>query len=174
MSDQPTLGSLIRWRRLDLGLTQEELAERVGDGTRQAEISRLEHDRIGLPRRSRLERIAVALELSIGELLAGSGWAGAEKLDWHRTQPSPNLSPYVPDPSPELSEGRAHSGAAFRNPLFTAELEAAIASARETSTRTRALLSRSEEMLNVVCDALSRTNSSAPREGTNSHHGSTN
>ena len=36
-----TLGQTIRLRRDELGLTQEKLAERVGNGVRQAEISRL-------------------------------------------------------------------------------------------------------------------------------------
>ena len=75
-----TLGEVIRQRRGELGLTQEELAERVGEGVRQAEISRIEHDRILLPRRSRLEQIARALDLPIGVLLAHSGWTGAEAI----------------------------------------------------------------------------------------------
>jgi transcriptional regulator with XRE-family HTH domain len=62
-----------------LGLTQEELAERIGCGVRQADISRLERGRVVLPRRDRLERIASALELTPGELLVRSGWAGADR-----------------------------------------------------------------------------------------------
>ncbi|MEA2511933.1 MAG: Helix-turn-helix domain [Thermomicrobiales bacterium] len=73
-----TLGTVIKERRLALGLTQEELAERIGDGVRQAEVSRLERDRISLPRPQRLRRIALALDLLPGELLARSGWAGAD------------------------------------------------------------------------------------------------
>jgi len=76
-----TLGRVIRERRTALGLTQEELAERVGDGVRQAEISRLEHDKVSLPRRPRLEQLAKALDLQVGHLLASSGWTGAEHLD---------------------------------------------------------------------------------------------
>jgi transcriptional regulator with XRE-family HTH domain len=72
-----TLGEVIRARREALGLTQEELALRIGDAVRQAEVSRLEHDRIVLPRRDRLERIATALDLPLGVLLASSGWVGA-------------------------------------------------------------------------------------------------
>ena len=72
-----TLGQLIQQRRKELDLTQEELAERVGDGVRQSDISRLEHDKVALPRRSRLECIASALELPIGVLLVQSGWMGA-------------------------------------------------------------------------------------------------
>jgi transcriptional regulator with XRE-family HTH domain len=72
MSD--SLGTFIRERRQDLGLTQEQLAERIGDTFRQAEVSRLEHDRISLPRRDRLAAVAAALEVSLGELLVRSGW----------------------------------------------------------------------------------------------------
>jgi transcriptional regulator with XRE-family HTH domain len=77
----PTLGAFIRRRRLELGLTQETLAEMIGGGVRQAEISRLEHDRVTLPRRQRLEQIAAALEVPLGELLVRSGWTGADEID---------------------------------------------------------------------------------------------
>ena len=76
-----TLGQLIRERRMELNLTQEELAERVGEGVRQSEISRLERNRVTLPRRHRMEEIALALEIPVGVLLARSGWAGAEAID---------------------------------------------------------------------------------------------
>lgn len=76
-----TLGALIRERRQKLGLTQEQLAKRVGEGVRQAEISRLEHDRVSLPRRERLERIAASLDLSIGDLLVLTGWMADEHRD---------------------------------------------------------------------------------------------
>ncbi len=75
-----TLGTLIRERREALGLTQQQLAARVGNGVRQSEISRLEHNRVSLPRRERLERIAASLDLSIGDLLVLTGWI-AEDLD---------------------------------------------------------------------------------------------
>ncbi len=73
-----TLGALIRERREALGLTQEQLAGRVGEGIRQSEISRLEHDRVSLPRRERLEQIANGLDLSIGDLLVLTGWMDDE------------------------------------------------------------------------------------------------
>ncbi len=53
----------------------------VGGGVRQAEISRLEHDRVTLPRRQRLEQIASALDVPLGELLVRSGWTGAGEID---------------------------------------------------------------------------------------------
>jgi transcriptional regulator with XRE-family HTH domain len=69
-----SLGNFIRERRQDLGLTQEQLAERIGETVRQAEVSRLEHNRITLPRRDRLTALAAALEVSLGELLVRTGW----------------------------------------------------------------------------------------------------
>jgi len=75
-----TLGQAIRQRRVELGMTQEQLAVLIGEGVRQSEVSRLERDRIMLPRRERMEHIAAALDLKIGELLAMSGWAGAEAI----------------------------------------------------------------------------------------------
>jgi transcriptional regulator with XRE-family HTH domain len=69
-----SLGAFVRERRHDLGLTQEQLAERIGETVRQAEISRLEQGRISLPRRDRMEHLAAALEVSLGELLVRSGW----------------------------------------------------------------------------------------------------
>ena len=93
-----TLGQVIRRRRMELGLTQEELAERVGDGVRQAEISRLERDRVTLPRRARLEQIAQALQLPLGVLLARSGWVGAEEA----FEPAATLAERdEPEPAPE-------------------------------------------------------------------------
>jgi transcriptional regulator with XRE-family HTH domain len=63
-----SMGELIRQRRMKLGVTQEELAERVaslGEPIRQADISRIERGRVSFPRRARLEAIATALDLSL-------------------------------------------------------------------------------------------------------------
>lgn len=68
-----SIGRFIRERRQDLGLTQSELAARVGGGMSQSEISRLERDRIFLPGRRRLKLLAGALEVSIDDFLIGSG-----------------------------------------------------------------------------------------------------
>lgn len=81
----PTLGAFIRRRRTELGLTQEVLADLIGENTRQADVSRLENDRVLLPRRARLDAIAQALQVSPGELLARSGWGGGEVLDEEAT-----------------------------------------------------------------------------------------
>jgi transcriptional regulator with XRE-family HTH domain len=80
---QRSLGTAILQRRLDLGLTQAALAERVascGDwGFRQSDISRLERGIVTLPSFTRMRSLAAALEMPVGELLARSGWAGAEE-----------------------------------------------------------------------------------------------
>ncbi len=91
------LGSAIKARRTALGWTQEELAARIsadGEYVRQSEISRIENGRIALPRRERLERLAVVLNMPLGELLARSGWAGAEE---HFSTPA---SPAIDSKSP--------------------------------------------------------------------------
>jgi transcriptional regulator with XRE-family HTH domain len=72
-----SLSKAIRDRRIELGLTQEALAERIGDGVRQSDVSRLERDQIQLPRPKRMRAIAQALEMEPGELLVRSGWEGA-------------------------------------------------------------------------------------------------
>jgi transcriptional regulator with XRE-family HTH domain len=100
MNTSPTLGSLIRQRRIELGLTQQELADRISTDEiyiRASEISRIEHDRVGLPRRARLERISAALELSLAELLISSGWARRES-----TTPAPGARDSDGDSAPGL------------------------------------------------------------------------
>jgi transcriptional regulator with XRE-family HTH domain len=77
MAASPSLGQFIADRRQDLGLTQEQLAERIGEHVRQSDVSRLERNRITLPRRERLEQLAAALEVSLGDLLARTGWLTA-------------------------------------------------------------------------------------------------
>lgn len=73
-----SLGRFIRARRLSMGLTQEQLAERVGPNIQQSDISRLETDKIDLPRRDRMEAIAAALDVSLGDLLIATGWLEVE------------------------------------------------------------------------------------------------
>jgi transcriptional regulator with XRE-family HTH domain len=162
MTTTLTLGQAIRSRRTELALTQEELAERIGEGVRQAEVSRLERDRIGLPRRARLERIATALELPLGELLARSGWAGADTVEWaphsHVIAPMAKAQ-NSPDPAIEQSTDLA----------ATSHLSAMIEQARETINRTHELLSRSDQMYDLVCRSVYRiplTEVSAETENT--------
>lgn len=136
MTSSPTLGQVIRQRRLELGLTQEMLAERIGSGVRQAEVSRLEHDRVALPRKARLEQIARALDISIGALLARSGWAGAqEELGWTVTEARSSELPAaiapVPVPAPQPASLELEQAP---------DLVSAIARAREIVEQTRAIM----------------------------------
>jgi len=67
-----SLGAIVRNRRRDLGLTQEDLAERVSTDTEpvyQADVSRIETGRIAMPRLGRLLRLAGALQMPIEDLL---------------------------------------------------------------------------------------------------------
>jgi transcriptional regulator with XRE-family HTH domain len=74
MAESRSLGEAIRLRRLDLGMSQEELAERIGPDVRQSDVSRLERGKVLFPRLERLNQIASALGISIGALLLEAGW----------------------------------------------------------------------------------------------------
>jgi transcriptional regulator with XRE-family HTH domain len=63
------LATFIRERRQDLGLTQEQLGERVGEGVRQSEISRLEKGTLSMPHSDHLIALARALDVPFGELM---------------------------------------------------------------------------------------------------------
>ncbi len=76
-----TIGERIRATRKERGLTQDELADRVGMNGRH--LSRIETGRLTAPRRTLL-RIAEALELPIEELSEGN--------------PSRTGPPTLPDP----------------------------------------------------------------------------
>jgi transcriptional regulator with XRE-family HTH domain len=69
-----SLGQLIRERRAELGMTQEELAERIGKG--QNYLSHVERGRIQRPGREIMRAIADALDLPMVDLVvASAGWA---------------------------------------------------------------------------------------------------
>jgi transcriptional regulator with XRE-family HTH domain len=117
-----TLGQVIRDGRRAKGWTQESLARTIAGGTTQSDISRLERDKITLPRRDRLERIARALDIPLGELLASSGWAAADQFFDQRppdgrqapadggAQPDSSRSEPAGQPTPtRLQEALAHS-----------------------------------------------------------------
>ncbi len=96
MTESRSLGEAIRLRRLELGMSQEELAERIGPDVRQSDVSRLERGKILFPRLERLHQIAAALGLSIGTLLIDAGWftdeesaqvAAAERPERHAPVP---------------------------------------------------------------------------------------
>lgn len=84
----PGIGEVIKARRQELGLTQEELADRVcalGSSLRQSDVSRMEHGKVILPRYKRMTCLAAALELPLGALLDHAGWDGAAALPWAGT-----------------------------------------------------------------------------------------
>lgn len=78
---QRAIGYIIRERRRALGLTQEELAERISADDElltQADVSRIETGAVKFPRPERLYRIAEALDLSLGDLLLVASGVDAE------------------------------------------------------------------------------------------------
>lgn len=140
MATPTTLGAVIRERRIELGLTQEELAERIGPTFRQSEVSRLERGRVALPRRRRLEAIAAALDLPVGELLAASGWAGAAAI-----APG-DARAVVGEAGTNASAGvvvaREAVSAPGPGPANVDRLRAAILESRELRARSRELLTK--------------------------------
>ncbi len=136
MTSSPTLGQVIRQRRLEMGLTQEMLAERMGLGVRQAEVSRLEHDRVSLPRKARMEQIARALEIPIGTLLARSGWVGAqEELNQAAT-----VLPPVGLPAAALQMPVHEPESRVLDTTKAPELSSAIARSRELIEQSRKIM----------------------------------
>jgi transcriptional regulator with XRE-family HTH domain len=144
---QQTLGQVIRARRLALGLSQEALADRVAargdEAFRQSDVSRLERGAVALPRRPRLEHLAAALDLPLGELLALSGWSGAvaafTPINSHDViapaqRPSATPALHLPLPSLGIDVGRVGSF----------ELRSIIARAEETKQRSADILRRCE------------------------------
>ena len=151
MQARTALGAVIKARRIELGWTQEELAERISDEdeyVRQSEISRIENGKIALPRRERLERIARALDLPLGELLARSGWAGAEP----HFQPPADSRTGLDAPPPVVEASRpdivVRSRGDTRNydPAAMAAFRRALAAMREQSDR----LQRNRNVASVV------------------------
>jgi transcriptional regulator with XRE-family HTH domain len=125
-----SLGQFVRTRRWELGISQEQLAERISgddDYVRQSEISRLETGRVSLPRRDRLERLAAALGVSLGDLLVRSGWNGAERAfelhepeaqDGRLEQPT-SMSPpaWLVEDAEDESEAERHAARARQRSL---------------------------------------------------------
>jgi transcriptional regulator with XRE-family HTH domain len=143
-----SLGFVIQERRRALGMTQEELAERVGGNVRQSDISRLERGHVALPRRSRLDALARALDVTPGYLLMRSGWLEDESELPGET--SAGAESPTPESMPDL---RWHDQASQHGPVPDEVLEEsrplqdAIARAREVSSRTSQLLRDSAEII---------------------------
>jgi transcriptional regulator with XRE-family HTH domain len=146
-----TLGDAIKARRLELGWTQVELADRVaarGDSTfRQSDVSRLERGNVTLPHRARLERVAMVLGLPLGELLERSGWYGRVTSD----PPSPgDLAPARNGEASVQTEvhdgGRYDVRARTEQTFASPQLAEALRQARATRARTEQVLERSEAL----------------------------
>ena len=101
----------------------------------QSDVSRLERGKVARPRRDRLARIAQALGLPLGELLARSDWAGAE-AEFGPVGATPKRVPRPPMPSTAV--GRP----VVRDPW----LRELIAQARKTRAQAEAVLRRCEEV----------------------------
>jgi transcriptional regulator with XRE-family HTH domain len=155
--DEMTFGQVIRNRRIELGLTQETLADRVGESVRQSDISRLERDYVMLPRRDRLEALARALEVSPGYLLFHSGWitrdeqvllesrfGGSLPVDPPEAASSQDVSPLVEDDSATVMAPDHDEVWSSRSPH---ELQAAIARAREVSRQTTDIIRTSMDTI---------------------------
>lgn len=80
-----SIGEAVRIRRAQLEFTQEDLADKMaelGDANiRQSDISRIENGQVQLPRFERLHYLAVALDMSVADLLVEAGLATDEMLD---------------------------------------------------------------------------------------------
>lgn len=137
-----TLGKFIRARRLTLGMTQEQLAERVGVGVRQADISRLEGDKIDLPRRDRMEAIASALGVTLGDLLIATGWLEIE----HAAMIEQINDDTEPDPD------------------VLADAMAVLAASKELVINAAQMLDRAETHVASIAAATSARNHGRPRE----------
>lgn len=151
MNTARTLGAVIQARRLELGWTQEELAERVraeGEAMRQADVSRLERGGVTLPRRGRLERIAVVLGIPLGELLVRSGWTAADcALANHRDEPELSAAA-SPPPLPDTAVRHDSPAAAAQTALQ--RHYAALDHARDLREQSAALLRESAHLGEAV------------------------
>jgi transcriptional regulator with XRE-family HTH domain len=74
------LAAAIRKRRAELGLSQTQLAERIGPEMQQTDISRLERGLVSLPRPEFVKQLATALETTVLELFNFAGWLSDEEL----------------------------------------------------------------------------------------------
>jgi transcriptional regulator with XRE-family HTH domain len=148
MPERFSLGAVIRQRRLELGWTQEELAERIstdGEYVRQSEISRIENGRVELPRHERLLRLAEVLDLPAGELLARSGWVGAAEL---LRDGGNSMTPVHPS-QPVNGDAGAPKAKALNSPT-TENLRRALASLHEQTDRLNRNRERAAEILDQV------------------------
>jgi len=145
---QRTLGEAIRSRRQELHWSQEDLAKRIADhgdaAFRQSDVSRLERGKVTLPRRERLEHIAAVLGLSLGDLLARSGWSGAVSA-FPTERPVNEVGQEARlDRLPILTASPLQASAASEPAAFSRNLRRLIEQSHETRSRTREVLQRCE------------------------------
>ncbi len=82
--DLMALGRLVRTRRLELGLSQTEFGRRFG--WLQERVSLVESGRYGMPSLQSLAQLALALEVSLADLLHAAGFGetlGTPDADSH-------------------------------------------------------------------------------------------
>jgi transcriptional regulator with XRE-family HTH domain len=79
------LGQAVRHRRMELGLTQAELAERMTCDVLQSDISRIERGYLPWPRPDLLYGLAAALSMSPLQLVMSSGWMSEEEYQHYRS-----------------------------------------------------------------------------------------
>ena len=145
---QRTLGEAIRIRRRELGLSQEDLARRIADhgdaAFRQSDVSRLERGKVTLPRRERLEHMAAVLGLSLGDLLARSGWTGADAAFAAERSTNAVLPDARRDRLPIVAESPLHE-THTQSAVISRNLRRLIEQAHETRSRTQEVLRQCEE-----------------------------
>ncbi len=78
------LGRVVRRRRLELGFSQIELAERMACNVQQSDVSRIERGQIPWSRPDLLNALASALIVDPVELITQAGWMTPEELANYR------------------------------------------------------------------------------------------
>jgi transcriptional regulator with XRE-family HTH domain len=89
MNLKQNLGKAVLRRRMELGLTQTELAERMPGRIQQADISRIERGYLPWPRPDLICGLAAALLMSPLELITLSGWMSADEYQRYRSLRAP-------------------------------------------------------------------------------------
>ena len=77
--DLERLGRFVRDSRLRLGLSQAQLARRVGWS--QERVSVLEHGTYGLPSLPKLDRLATALDVPLADMLEALGYVVRDEVE---------------------------------------------------------------------------------------------
>lgn len=86
MNPRQSLGASAKRRREALGLSQVQLAERMGGSVKQSDISRIERGHLPWPRFDLLRALASGLNLTALELITLSGWMSPSELKAYQQQ----------------------------------------------------------------------------------------